>query len=200
MWEQWGTVVAALIGFGGVFVGLLIGRRQVTDQAKVEHEQWLRGQRQEAYTRLLDDWETAVRAMNEVIDDEERHRRAEERGHDWDTEIVPAIREAVAQPWRQVWRSVERVELLGPPAAVRAAFNMYEVGGNAVSALLDFRHPWPHVERVNAARFSAGMARRDAVPLIAQVLREAPSPRSRRGRFSRTQAVRDRLLSRPEQE
>ncbi|WP_367324743.1 hypothetical protein [Streptomyces sp. HUAS ZL42] len=48
MGEQWGTVVAALIGVGGVFGGIFLGRRQVTDQAAVEHGQWLRGQRREA--------------------------------------------------------------------------------------------------------------------------------------------------------
>ncbi|MEH0402873.1 hypothetical protein ACFY7V_03540 [[Kitasatospora] papulosa] len=190
MWEQWGTVVGALIGFGGLFVGLLVGRRQVTDQARVEHEQWLRGQRQEAYAQLLDAWETAMRGMNDVVDDSERHEQAEMRGHDWDTEIVPAIRESIVEPWQAVWRSVERVELLGPPGAVRAVFQMYDAGTGIASALLDFSQPWPNVERVSAARLSADLARRSAVPVVAEVLQEAPSPHRRRRRWWRTASIR----------
>lgn len=58
MGEQWATIMAAVIAVCGVPVGILVGRWQVTDQAAVEHGQWLRGQRQEAYIALLDAWDT----------------------------------------------------------------------------------------------------------------------------------------------
>ncbi|MER7135377.1 hypothetical protein ABT358_02390 [Streptomyces sp. NPDC000341] len=190
MWEQWGTVVGALIGFGGLFVGLLVGRRQVTDQARVEHDQWLRGQRQAAYAQLLDAWDTAIRRVNEVVDGSEGHLEAETQGHDWDTEIVPVIRESIAEPWRAVWRATERVELLGPPEAVRAVFQMYSAGTEVASALLDFSQSWPNVERVHAAQFSADMARRDTVPVVAKVLQEAPSPRLRGRRWRQPASIR----------
>ncbi|MET8562694.1 hypothetical protein ABZV75_19595 [Streptomyces flaveolus] len=50
-----GAVVAALIAgivaVAGGFIGVYVGRRQVRDEARTEHEQWLRGQRQEAQPR-----------------------------------------------------------------------------------------------------------------------------------------------------
>lgn len=57
MSESWGMLAAAiaagLLGIGGVLLGLVVGRRQVSDQAQVEHGQWLRGQRMEAYLEFL---------------------------------------------------------------------------------------------------------------------------------------------------
>ncbi|MFE4658193.1 hypothetical protein ACFRFJ_16100 [Streptomyces hydrogenans] len=49
----------------GSFIGVWVGRRQVRDQAKVEHEQWLRGQRQEAFVDFLALWDEAVAQLDE---------------------------------------------------------------------------------------------------------------------------------------
>lgn len=61
MSEAWAAIVAAvaagLFGIGGILTGIIVGRRQTTDQATVEHGQWLRGQRQTAYTEALAAWD-----------------------------------------------------------------------------------------------------------------------------------------------
>ncbi|MFZ4266595.1 hypothetical protein [Streptomyces arboris] len=182
MWEQWGTVVGALIGFGGLFVGLLVGRRQVTDEAKVEHEQWLRGQRQEAYAQLLDAWDTAWRATKEVFENPEKYEGAAEREWDWEADIIPAIRKSVAPPWESVWRAVERVELLGPQSAAAAAEELRLTGEGAMAVALDFEGLWLPPDRVEVATSAALAARRNTVKIVAAVLQEAPSPTVRRGR------------------
>lgn len=73
MSESWGMVAAAiaagLLGIGGVLLGLVVGRRQVSDQAQVEHGQWLRGQRLEAYLEFLRAWDTALSDMADLQDD-----------------------------------------------------------------------------------------------------------------------------------
>ncbi|MFJ3545456.1 hypothetical protein ACIPQH_25210 [Streptomyces rubiginosohelvolus] len=182
MWEQWGTVVGALIGFGGLFVGLLVGRRQVTDEAKVEHEQWLRGQRQEAYAQLLDAWDTGWRATRDVVEHPEKHDEAEARGWNWGEDIIPAIIREVSPPWEPFWRAVERVELLGPQSAVGAAEGLRRAAEEAEAAALDFTGMWPNRDRFEAAKVAALAARRKAVTAVGAVLQEAPSPAVRRGR------------------
>ncbi|MFE2821919.1 hypothetical protein [Streptomyces sp. NPDC059271] len=61
MSEAWAAIIAAVaagfFGIGGILTGIIVGRRQTTDQATVEHGQWLRGQRQAAYTEALAAWD-----------------------------------------------------------------------------------------------------------------------------------------------
>ncbi|CAM5553100.1 hypothetical protein SBADM41S_11256 [Streptomyces badius] len=47
--------------------GFRAGRQQVKDQAQVEHEQWLRGQRQEAYADFLAAWDAAYAALKQEV-------------------------------------------------------------------------------------------------------------------------------------
>ncbi len=53
MTEAQGIVIAAIIAVGGAALAYLAGRHQVRDQAFVEHAQWLRTQRLQAYTDYL---------------------------------------------------------------------------------------------------------------------------------------------------
>ncbi len=142
MGEQLGTVIAALIGFGGLFVGLSVGRRQVADQAQVEHGHWLRAQRQEVYVQLLDSWETAVRKTEEVVGDED-YLTAEERGWDWGEDVEPVIMRRVEEAWEPVWRAVERVLLIGPDLASASATTLRTAGQEIVDVALDFNGRWP---------------------------------------------------------
>ena len=68
MAEQWGTFITGGIALIGVLAGIYVGRWQVTHQARVEHGQWLRGQRQEAYVALLGVWDTCVKDFQEMVD------------------------------------------------------------------------------------------------------------------------------------
>lgn len=74
------TIIAAAIAatgaLVGVFSGIIVGRHQVTDQASVEHGQWLRGQRQEAYTAFLTAWDAGIPEFRElVLESDVRHPR-----------------------------------------------------------------------------------------------------------------------------
>ncbi|MEU5417080.1 hypothetical protein [Streptomyces clavifer] len=184
MGEQWGTVVAAAIGFGGLFVGLFVGRRQVTDEAQVEHGQWLRGQRQEAYAQLLDVWDKAFRETLDVTNHPESHHEAhEQRGHDWETEVGPHIQEIVAEAWEPVLRAVERVELLGPSTVMEATEYMRATGEEIQAAASDVVGRWPKVERSARAEDQGRRARWQAVSAYAAVMQQAPRPGAA-GRFS----------------
>lgn len=68
MTEAWGMIIAALVALAGTFGGLMIGRRQVEDQARIEHEQWLRDQRQRAYGRFLTAWDAAFAALVKEVE------------------------------------------------------------------------------------------------------------------------------------
>lgn len=68
MTEAWGIVIAAIIAVAGTVVGYFAGRRQVRDQALVEHEQWLRAQRQEAYYTFLTEFDEVVSEALRICD------------------------------------------------------------------------------------------------------------------------------------
>ncbi|MGW1769109.1 hypothetical protein ACWCQL_34315 [Streptomyces sp. NPDC002073] len=175
MGEQLGTVIAALIGFGGLFVGLIVGRRQVADQAQVEHGHWLRAQRQEAYVQLLDSWETAVRKTEEIVGDED-YLTAEERGWDWGEDVQPSIMRRVEEAWEPVWRAVERVLLIGPDPASASATTLRAAGQAIVEAALDFNGRWPNVEPFRNAVQQGQTAWRTVATTAAQIVQTAPRP------------------------
>ncbi|MER6374857.1 hypothetical protein ABT255_42345 [Streptomyces mirabilis] len=125
MGDQWGTVVAALIGVGGVFGGVFLGRRQVTDQAAVEHGQWLRGQRREAYAALLEGWDAGLARFDEVVENwEGEHHAAETYEGDGWLESERSIHERTYDAFVAVKRVIERVELLGPESVDAAAVRL----------------------------------------------------------------------------
>ncbi|MFJ2241832.1 hypothetical protein [Streptomyces sp. NPDC087859] len=124
--EAWGAVVAAVaagvFGVGGALVGIYVGRKQTTDQAQVEHEQWLRGERREAYVAYLAAHDAASMGIMDVVLHLPRHiipascdetRFDEERNAFFNTAIGEAMEPA--------HRAVEAVKLLGPTGASLAA-------------------------------------------------------------------------------
>ncbi|NNN38247.1 hypothetical protein HLK59_49735 [Streptomyces sp. S3(2020)] len=112
------AITAGVFGIGGALIGVVVGRRQVTDQAVVEHGQWLRGQRQEAYLALLDAWDTAL-AHLEAIFDEWLERADWERQHpDLTWEAYVESQTLAAQG--PLTKPLDRVQLLGPDPVDRA--------------------------------------------------------------------------------
>lgn len=81
MTEGWGMVAAAAIGFAGLFVGLIVGRRAVRDQDQVEHEQ-----RQEAYVAFLDAWDAAFKAFDQQVDLDEDQQLVRDHAPDYESE------------------------------------------------------------------------------------------------------------------
>ncbi|MGI5508913.1 hypothetical protein [Streptomyces sp. CA-106131] len=134
MGEQWGTVTAAVIAavgaLAGTGLGVFVGRRQVVDQAAVEHGQWLRGQRQEAYIALLTSWDTGVSQFRDLIEGWVREERPDEEV--WE-EVEREVWTAVTPVSESMQRAIERVELLGPQSVEDACVHL----NDALKALRD---------------------------------------------------------------
>lgn len=131
MTDAWGAVVAAVaagvFGVGGALVGVFVGRKQTTDQAYVEHEQWLRGQRREAYVAYLAAFDDARSKVEDVVRFLPRHidpasydegQFEQQRRSFFATEIGEAMFPTLA--------AFEAVKLLGPDGVARAAEEMNE--------------------------------------------------------------------------
>lgn len=139
MSDAWGAVVAAAVsGVLAIVVGVLAytaGRRQVADQAVVEHEQWLRGQRQETYLgflrsldRLLLEGDGKCEFLEEAFGDIERSQEPiEPRGI-----TVAEIEEHDPRGWfgMELYQELDGMALLGPDAVI-------EAGRAAIDALID---------------------------------------------------------------
>lgn len=183
MSSEWAAVVAAaaagVFGIGGTLAGMLVGRRHVTDQATVEHGQWLRGQRQEAYVLFLDRWDAAVDALQEIAAGwDERERRMGEYGQD--DEFQDAIAAAAAVAADVVTAPLERAYLLGP-GPVEAAVEAADTALDELSAFLIRKagssgsnggdwSPWLSLLT------QAQNARRQFVQAAKHTLQEAPRP------------------------
>ncbi|MEU6979616.1 hypothetical protein [Streptomyces sp. NPDC046371] len=123
------AAVAGTVAVAGSFIGVWVGRRTVRDQAQVEHDQWLRGKRQEAYLALTDAWDDAIpkweaRVLDPDDPDDPRINRLN-REDAWDEAGMQAAQrmEADRAPVR---RAVEGVQLLGPDPVERAAAAMLD--------------------------------------------------------------------------
>lgn len=115
--QGWAAVTAAMaagvFGITGVFAGMVVGRRQTVDQAVVEHGQWLRGQRQEAYLQLLEAFDAALPQLKSLV-----YRwdgialEADQRGdaNDFEEIMEDRANEAMAG----LVKPIERVQFLGP--------------------------------------------------------------------------------------
>ncbi|MFC8332743.1 hypothetical protein [Streptomyces olivaceus] len=145
MSESWGAVVAAatggILGIAGTFTGLFIGRRQTTDQASVEHLQWLRDQRAEAYVSFLAAWDSAVTSMhNHTLGliprpPGETAPTPRERMERVTTEVI--------EPVKALDPLYERVQLLGPEAAATAATEMRQAASSISSDLVVYASQGP---------------------------------------------------------
>ncbi|MEU9998092.1 hypothetical protein [Streptomyces sp. NPDC050848] len=128
-------VVAAAIALIGVLCGLFIGRRTVRDQAQVEHSQWLRGQRQEAYVQLLAAWDDLLPRLEQMVLSDDDIAGIDQ--HDaWEAAGCSA-RDGVDLYRAPLRRAVERVEMLGPEEVEHAASALGETGrilGNCIVA------------------------------------------------------------------
>ncbi|MFF9627267.1 hypothetical protein [Streptomyces griseosporeus] len=127
MSETWEAIfpatAAGVFGILGILAGIVVGRRQTTDQAAVEHGQWLRGQRQQAYTGLLAAWDTALRQLTTCVEVWDDRMRSMDMGAElW--EVQQAIHRDVAGAWEVLAKPAELASLLGPPRADAALMEM----------------------------------------------------------------------------
>ncbi|MEU1107108.1 hypothetical protein ABZ408_40155 [Streptomyces tibetensis] len=191
MTEGWGAVAAALIAgvvaVAGSFIGIYVGRRQVQDEAHIEHEQWLRDQRQEAYAAFLAKWDAAYTGMKqEVARLTEQWEAMEEHGLDIsvdedDLERAQETAEHIMQPMRAVQ---ERVLLLGPDVVDHAVERMARALETLRAAFVD--HLAPIVRPRPAVRWDGAVqameeARAEMTTVMRAEVRSAPTV----GRVSR---------------
>lgn len=186
MTSEGATIVAAAIAgtvaLVGAFSGFFLGKRQVRDQAAVEHGQWLRGQRQDAYVALLDAWDTAMKEFQEQIGQGEyiveiEAHYAAHHGDFWalheesTTAQVDRISEGVQRP-------LERVMLLGPEPVDRACTNLDEAlkfMGSSVRSKSG-TPDWPDYEMYRGMLTNADEARSDFLKASRYAMRAAPRP------------------------
>lgn len=178
--------IAGVCGLAGLWSGVAVSRRQIRDQAAVEHGQWLRSQRQDAYIALLDAWDSAVAALQLVVNEEdvEVHRqvarRLREQGDDRAhlEQNERSVDGQVQQALSEVSRPLERVSLLGPAHVDGACGNLYqtlEALGASVRSRSD-SEDWPDYGLYEAASERASAARARFVIAARASVRAAPRP------------------------
>lgn len=138
--EAWAAIIAAVIAgvltLVGGHVGFRAGRQQVKDQAQVEHEQWLRGQRQEAYADFLAAWDAAYAALKQEVTRTAEHwetMATHDLDVDFDEDDLEHAHAVAVVAMRPMRVPQERVLLLGPERVDRAVESM----GRALHVLQD---------------------------------------------------------------
>lgn len=157
MSDQWPVILTAALGVAGTvvvaYIGIYGNRRQTTDQAAVEHEQWLRGQRQEAYVALLDARDAAISKLEHAVDLwREREEWLDSQGGE-PYELAVTVEEDLVDARQGLSKPLDRAAILGP-ASVDAAVIAMDNAFDAASGYLNHQanpdepferdwHSWP---------------------------------------------------------
>ncbi|MFJ6944184.1 hypothetical protein ACISU4_05930 [Streptomyces wuyuanensis] len=139
------TVISAGIGIGGALLGAFGGgaltgwnmRRQVKDQADVEHRHWLRQQRQDAYAAFLAASDTVLDTLQSIATLRENPDPHVDVGPLWD---------AYDEAYRIVVRASTVVNIAGPDAMRQQAFRLlryFTELSKIYRAPPDLENPWP---------------------------------------------------------
>ncbi|MFF1414070.1 hypothetical protein ACFVX6_30475 [Streptomyces sp. NPDC058289] len=172
------AIAGGLFALAVAYIGYRAGRRQTTDQATVEHGQWLRGQRQQAYLTFVDTWDATVDSLQRLQQSWEPRVREYQRDHrldDWTEESSRLL----AAAWRPVRRDLERVELLGPQridVVVRALEDAFREMRDVIAAQLSTGATRPHWDEWNTVTIRANTARLNFHAAAILTLRQPPTP------------------------
>ncbi|MEU3742941.1 hypothetical protein AB0E78_38535 [Streptomyces sp. NPDC032198] len=113
--------LAASVTLLGAAIAYKAGRRQVRDQAAVEHERWLRGQREQAYVDFLGACERATEAVHQCRGQaDELHGRLVRR----EIQIGQGEPVSMDEGWRlhdATQQLLNRILMLGPDAVIERA-------------------------------------------------------------------------------
>lgn len=177
-----GTIFTAIAGglfaLAVAYIGYRTGRRQTVDQATVEHGQWLRGERQQAYLTFVDTWDTWVENLQRV--QESWESRVHEYQQDQQSAVpTEAAHRVLGEAWRAIRRDLERVELLGPRRiddAIRALEEAFIAMRDVIRAQGEVSATCPHWDEWNPALVAANMARFNFHAAAIRTLRQPPSP------------------------
>ncbi|WP_225638398.1 hypothetical protein [Streptomyces solaniscabiei] len=177
-----GTIFTAIAGglfaLAVAYIGYRAGRRQTTDQATVEHGQWLRGQRQQAYLAFVDTWDTWVESLQGLQQSWEPWVREYEEGDRLEDPAEESSR-LLGDAWRAVRRDLERVELLGPQRidlAVRAMEDAFHKMRDVITDQASTGATCPHWDEWNPVLARANTARFNFHAAAIRTLRQPPSP------------------------
>ncbi|MFJ9634467.1 hypothetical protein ACIRU8_42920 [Streptomyces sp. NPDC101175] len=185
--ELWIAVLPTIAAGTFGIVGTLAGRRQTTDEAAVEHEQWLRGQRQTAYLEALDAMDVALhefgtlrREWGDLFEHAVAGGGGEEGFYVHVVNRLDSIGRALEKP-------LERARLLGPEEVdvhLQVASKAYAALNRYVTRQLDETTPdtgWTRWDGIhNTAR-----EERAAVMVACQKKLQTPARPGRRIRLPR---------------
>ncbi|GAA1248889.1 MULTISPECIES: hypothetical protein [Streptomyces] len=140
MTEAWGMVIAAVVAgvlaVTGTLLGMVVGRRSVTDQAQVEHLQWLRGQRQAAYVAFLDAWDQAVERMYSLVESwDDMIGHLPEYEGDGEEAMAESVMNDLEAAHEGLRPAAERVQLLGTAGIDEVALKMTTLFQNMDQAI-----------------------------------------------------------------
>ncbi|QKZ18842.1 hypothetical protein [Streptomyces chartreusis] len=115
--QGWAVIIAAaaagFFGIAGAFAGFVFARHQPIDQAAVEHDLWLRGQRQTAYIDAFNAIDAAVTELENLR--KEWDERFERSMMDGGAESFgPYVRQLLIHSRKIAGNPAERAVLLGP--------------------------------------------------------------------------------------
>ncbi|WP_330323489.1 hypothetical protein [Streptomyces pseudovenezuelae] len=180
--EAWAAIIAAiaagLFGIGGAFVGLIVGRRQTTDQAHVEHGHWLREQRLQAYLNLVDTWDAVIKNLQAFQDNWWREVEAHQE-HGGDVHLSVIAGRETGEAWATLRPATERVELLGPGKAVEAMYGILDAWRELSHVLDDQASAEPYAtleDRWYEAYGKGHVARANFHVAASTVVQTPPSP------------------------
>ena len=129
MSDQWPVILTAALGLAGTFGVSYLGyrgtRRQTADQASIEHGQWLRERRQEAYTALFPAWDVAVKDLREFQYGWQQLMEAQEE-EDEGYEPWFLVEQKADDVYAALRPHIELCELLGPQNVNQAAEGLHD--------------------------------------------------------------------------
>lgn len=181
--QGWAAIIAAIVAgaaaLGGIGIGLIVGRRQLADQTAVEHGQWLRSQRQEAYLAFLDEFDRIMATGHEFwegIDEFVRDDRAGELNEDPDR-VIEEFSDEIEFMIASIHDRAERIEVLCEPKLTGAATEAV-IALQGVQYALSDRLRWAAGDRQHdtgwegwiQAELGAGAARAALLDLVRQAV------------------------------
>lgn len=183
MTEAWGIVIAAVIAVAGTAIGYFAGRHQVRDQALVEHAQWLRTQRQEAYYTFLAVFDGAVSEALRICDRADQIREESSAGT-LQGDDVDLLNDGVDMAHRLghgVAASQDRLAIIGDETITALAAELRDTLPALTSITANYTGRRGEADGPARPRIEALVATK-RVPFIATVrssLLKAPEPRRR---------------------
>ncbi|MEU6979606.1 hypothetical protein [Streptomyces sp. NPDC046371] len=139
--SEWGIALiaaGAAVGGSGItgWFTSRVSRRQVGDQAQVEHGQWQRGQRQQVYLALMTAWDEMILQFGErILGNEELLRLNERQDLDW-VEVENTTRVRLDNARAPLRRALDQVRLLGPADVSQAASTLLTTTDRLVEGVI----------------------------------------------------------------